>query len=99
MAVELGASTGSERSLSESEGTGGLCVKVGGEGGRCPLEKVRSEDVVGVGWYITLLAEDEVLALLRAEVSRGPSAVTEGREHPCDPNLCLRNMLKLEIFG
>lgn len=60
-------------------------VKVEEEAGRCPLLYGRLGCVEEAGLYITLLAEDKVLALTSVAVSRDLRAMTENSEHICDP--------------
>lgn len=60
-------------------------VKVEEEAGRFPLLYGRLGCVEETGWYITLLAEDKVLALTSVAVSRGLRAITENSAHICDP--------------
>ncbi len=93
--VELGGSIASERSLSLSEGMAVWFVKVE-EAGRCPLLYGRLGCVEETGWYITLLAEDKVLALTSVAVSRGLRAIRKNSEHICDPVACSFRMLKPE---
>lgn len=60
-------------------------VKVEEEAGRCPLLYGRLGCVEATGWYITLLAEDKVLALTSVALSRDLRAITENSERICDP--------------
>jgi hypothetical protein len=71
-------------------------VKVEEAAGRCPLLYGRLGCVEEAGWYITLLAEDKVLALTGVAVSRDLRAITEHSEHICDPVACSIRMLRIE---